>query len=137
MQKGLMISARIASGVLSVFWGLLFFGVIDLAVVFDRTPGFYESYLLETGWGLIYTVLVAAPLIVLAVSPQRTSLTAQIAVVAVCVAVAAVTAFSWRQLLPAAGLLLTAVPIDSERRTSRPERSRPKTLAPPDPYGQC
>jgi hypothetical protein len=107
-----MVPARIASGVLAVFWGVLFFGVIDLAVVFQKTPGFYESYLLETGWGLLYTALIAAPLIVLALNPRMISLRAHIAVVAVCVAVTAIASFSWLQLLPSSGLLLTAVVID-------------------------
>lgn len=56
-------AVRVLAAVLAIFWGYLFFGLIDLAVVFDRTPGFYESYLLETGWGILYSFLVAAPLV--------------------------------------------------------------------------
>jgi hypothetical protein len=54
MHHGLMRGlglARLVAGLCVVFWGYLFFGLIDLAVVLDRTPGFYDSYLLETGWG--------------------------------------------------------------------------------------
>ena len=53
------VGARLIAAVSAVVWGLLFFGVIDLLVAVEHTPGFYESYLLETGWGLLYTFLVA------------------------------------------------------------------------------
>ena len=43
--------ARGLSAALAFFWAVLFFGIIDLTVVFDQLPDFYESYLLETGWG--------------------------------------------------------------------------------------
>jgi hypothetical protein len=106
----------------ATFWGYLFFGLIDLMVVFDRTAGFYESYLLETGWGLLYTVMVAAPLVALAFRSGRPSLVAQVAGVGICVAISAVAAFAWRQLLPAAGLVLTAAILyalsGTPRRTS-------------------
>lgn len=118
-DMGRRVGVRILAAVLAVFWGLLFFGLIDLTVVFDQTPGFYVAYLLETGWGLLYTVLVAAPLVALAIKPGLTSLTAQLAVVAGCVGVTAIAAFSLGQLAPAAGLLLCSVLLDaaSERPT--------------------
>jgi hypothetical protein len=116
----------------ATFWGYLFFGLIDLMVVFDRTAGFYESYLLETGWGLLYTVMVAAPLVALAFRSGRPSLVAQVAGVGICVAISAVAAFAWRQLLPAAGLVLTAAILyalsGTPRRTSCcDESARPKS----------
>jgi hypothetical protein len=102
------VKARLVAAFCAVFWGYLFFGIIDLAVVLDRTPGFYDSYLLETGWGLLFTVLVAAPMAVLSVRPTLVMPVTQVAVVAVCVAVPAVVAPYARLLFPAAGLLLSA-----------------------------
>jgi hypothetical protein len=108
MQPG---GARACAVVLAFFWAVLFFGVIDLTVVFDQTPGFYDSYLLETGWGVLYTWLVAAPLIGLTVQPTLTALFAQLAVVGGCIAVAAHAALAWGQLIPAAGLLGSAAAV--------------------------
>ena len=113
------LAARAMAVALAIFWGYLFYGLIDLMVVFDRTPGFYESYLLETGWGLLYTVMVAAPLVALAFRPGRLSLVAQVAGVGICVAISAVAAFAWRQLLSAAGLVLTAAILYALSRTPR------------------
>ena len=39
------LAARAMAVAFAIFWGYLFYGLIDLMVVFDRTPGFYESYL--------------------------------------------------------------------------------------------
>ena len=123
----------------AIFWGYIFYGLIDFMVVFDRTPGFCESYLLETGWGLLYTVMVAAPLVALAFRPGRLSLVAQVAGVGICVAISAVAAFAWRQLLSAACLVLTAAILYALSRTPRrtsggaesahPKNSRPALAA--------
>jgi hypothetical protein len=48
----------------------LFFGLIDLAVLIDQTPGSYDSYLLETGWGVLCTFLVGAAFISLTMRPE-------------------------------------------------------------------
>ena len=53
----------------AAFWAILFFGVIDLAVPVGKTPGFFDAYLLETGWGVLFTFLVAAPFLSLVVRP--------------------------------------------------------------------
>ncbi|WP_374969004.1 hypothetical protein [Terrabacter sp. BE26] len=79
------------------------------ALPVSETPGFYDSYLLETGWGVLYFGLVAFPLACVAVRVSLDSLIAQVAVAGVAVAVAAVAATTWLQLLPAAGLIGTAV----------------------------
>ena len=54
-----------------MFWGILWFGLIDLLVVIEQDELFHEHYLLESGWGLLYLVLVAVPLVVLAVRPGQ------------------------------------------------------------------
>jgi hypothetical protein len=124
--------ARVVAVAFATFWGYLFFCLIDLMVVFDRTAGFYESYLLETEWGLLYTVMAAAPLVALAFRPGWLSLVAQVAGVGICVAISAVAAFAWRQLLAAAGLVLTAAILyalsGTPRRTScGDESAHPKS----------
>jgi hypothetical protein len=102
-------TAARALAVLSVlWWGLLFFGVIDLMVPIDKTPGFFDSYVLETGWGLLYTFLVAAPCVALAIRPALMMPLVQMAAAGVGVAVTAVVAGSFGQLVPAGLLLLNA-----------------------------
>jgi len=98
------VGARAFAGGSSLFWTLVFMGVVDLAVPIQETPGFYESYLLETGWGVLYTLLVGAAFVSLAVRPGMVMPLTQVGIVAVCVAVTAVAAGSWIQLVP--GLLL-------------------------------
>jgi hypothetical protein len=101
------IGARALAVVSAVFWGYLFFGLIDLAVPLDETPGFYASYLLETGWGVLYTFLVAAAFVSLAVRPRLAMPLAQLAVVAACLVLTALAAGSWVQLLPGVALAAT------------------------------
>jgi hypothetical protein len=83
------------------FWAGFFFGLIDLAVPIDRTPGFYDSYLLETGWGVLYTFLVGAAFISLALRPEMAMPVVQVLLVAACLAVTALAAGAWGQLVPA------------------------------------
>ena len=37
----------------AVFWGFLWFGLIDLLVVLEQDERFHEHYLFESGWGLL------------------------------------------------------------------------------------
>ena len=92
----------------ALFWGFFFYGLIDLLVPVVSMEGFYESYLLETGWGVLYLMLVAVPLLCVAIRPEFTSPIAQVALAGCAVGVIAVLTPAWLQLLPAAGLLLTA-----------------------------
>jgi hypothetical protein len=62
-------AARAFAAVSALWWSVLFFGIIDLTVPFDQDPRFLDNFLLETGWGLLYTFLVAAPLLALALRP--------------------------------------------------------------------
>ena len=73
-----------------------------------QDPRFFDSYLLETGWGLLYTFLVAAPLLAMAIRPGLTMPIVQVAAVGVAVGVTAVVSGSFGQLIPAGLLLLNA-----------------------------
>lgn len=99
-------TARVVAAASAFFWAVLFFGVIDLAVPIERTPGFHESSLLETGWGVLYTFMVGGALAVLTLRPGMVVPLAQLVLVALSLAVTAVAAGAWRQLVPA--LLLAA-----------------------------
>jgi hypothetical protein len=91
-----------------LFWGYIFFGITDLIVPFAGLPEFYDHYLIETGWGLLFTVLVAVPLVVLAVRPELFHASKQIAVVSVAIAIPALlTPALPGHLLTAVGLALT------------------------------
>ena len=102
------LGVRAAAAVSSAVWAILFFGLIDLAVPIDRTPGFYDSYLLETGWGLVYTFLVGAAFLSLTLRPSLTVPLLQVVLVGLCLGVTAVASGSWGQLVPAAVLVLNA-----------------------------
>lgn len=97
-----------AAVVAAVFWAVPFFGLIDLMVPIDRTPGFAESYLVETGWGLFYTVLVAVPLLALAARPRSAPPLWQLAASAAALALTASATSHWGHLLPAVGILASA-----------------------------
>jgi hypothetical protein len=62
--------ARTVAGVAAVLWLVPFFGLVDLLVVPLHDERFGAYYVLETSWGLLYTALVAWPLIMFAVRPQ-------------------------------------------------------------------
>jgi hypothetical protein len=127
---------RTIAAVAAVFWGVFFFGVVDLVAVFlPLEDDFYEQYLLEAGWGVLYFILVTVPLLSVAFVPALSSPVAQVALAGCAVGLAAALTLTWVQLLPAGGLLLTAallyvmgtpapdapaeVPGTSRRRTAR------------------
>ncbi len=72
--------ARVVAARAVVFWGLLWFGLIDLLVVIEQDERFHEHYLFESGWGLLYLVVVAVPLVVLAMRPGDPIACAQLVV---------------------------------------------------------
>ena len=75
---------RVAAVVAAAFWGLFFYGLIDL-LAFLQGEEFHASLLLSTGWGLLYVFLVAAPLCALAFGrgDGGSSVAAELAAVAV------------------------------------------------------
>lgn len=95
----------------AIWWGFLFFGLIDLMTVVIQDDRFYRHYLLESGWGLLYLVLVTVPFLVLVVRPTAGLPLTQVLVVAVAVAAAAALAGYPRLLLPAVGLGLTGAAV--------------------------
>ena len=95
------VAARAVAAASAFIWVFIFFGIIDLAVPVEETPGFYESYLLETGWGVLCTFLVGAAFVSLAARPDMMMPVAQVVLAAVCLAATALAAGSWAQLVPA------------------------------------
>jgi hypothetical protein len=91
-------AARIVAAVTALFWALPMFGLIDLLVVVVNDPDWHASYLLETGWGVLFAVLVAAPLLVYVVRPALGAGVVVVQLLAISVAIAA--AALWTGYLP-------------------------------------
>jgi hypothetical protein len=102
------VAARAVASVAAVFWGFLWFGLIDLLVVVEQDAKFHEDYLFESGWGLLFLVLVAVPLVVLALRPGEPIALAQLVVVTVAVLMGALWRPAWPQASNGAGLALTS-----------------------------
>ncbi|RYP87031.1 hypothetical protein EKO23_07070 [Nocardioides guangzhouensis] len=93
---------------LVAFWSaVMFYGAVDLAVVPTQDDGFYDSYLLETGWGVLFTFLVPLPLVLFAVHLDQLVHVHQSLAVSLGMVLAAILAPSVGQL--ALGLFLAAV----------------------------
>jgi hypothetical protein len=120
--------ARVLAGGLAVFWGFLFYGLIDL-LAFAQGPDFHASLVLSTGWGLLFLVLVAGPLVAVAVRPGTCATAAgQVAIAGVAVGAAAAVSGSPRHLLVAGALLATAAALAAVRPpTSAPARATRRT----------
>jgi hypothetical protein len=100
------LGTRVLAAGSGFLWAFVFMGLVDLAVPMEETPGFYDSYLLETGWGVLYTFLVGGAFLSLALRPGMVMPLVQIVLIAGCVAVTAVAAGSWVQLVPACLLVV-------------------------------
>ena len=100
---------RVVAVLAAGFWGVLFFGLLDL-LAFAQGPEVHASLLLSTGWGLLFVVLVAVPRCTTAFARSAASaaVAAELSAVAVALLAAAAMAASPRHLLPAAGVLATA-----------------------------
>jgi hypothetical protein len=98
-------AGRIVAALLAVFWGYLFYGLIDL-LVFVQGPEFHASFHLETGWGLFFLFLVSAPLVAVAIAPRAVIPAAlqQVLLSGVAAAVGAVLSASPPHLVVAAAL---------------------------------
>lgn len=107
---GLSRSARVVAFLLGLFWGWLFFGLIDL-LVFLQGAEFHESFHLETGWGLLFVFIVAAPLIAVAAAPGRVipAVFQQVLLAAGAVTIGAALSASSTHFLLAIGLGFTAL----------------------------
>jgi hypothetical protein len=102
---GAPVIARVLAVVFALFWAVPFFGVIDLLVVVVQDEVFYEHYIVEAGWGLLYTVLVPVPLIAWAVRPQWLVLAQQVVAAGGAVLMIGVIALVFGQLFVGAVLL--------------------------------
>lgn len=107
LQGARLVAARVVAAVAAVFWGLLWFGLIDLLVVVEQDARFDEDYIFESGWGLLYLVLFAVPLVVLAVRPGAAVALTQLAVVTLAVLIGGLWRPAWPQLWNGLGLVLT------------------------------
>ncbi len=92
--------ALAALGVLIWLIGLM--GIIDLTVPLVPLEDFYDAYLIETSWGLLYTVLLGVPTAVLAFRPQHGAAAQQILAAAAALALGAAAAPEVGHLVPAA-----------------------------------
>lgn len=70
MRGEKLLAARIVAVVGAVFWGWLFYGVQDTLTVFVEGEDFATHYVMESGWGKLFLVLVAVPLVGLACRPR-------------------------------------------------------------------
>lgn len=106
--RGELRAARAVAAVGVVVWCGIYFGVVDLLTPLEQAPGFSRVYLLEAGWGLLFTVLVSFPLLVLVFRPGAPALLAQVTVVGLAVGLTAMASGQLAQLVPAAVLVLNA-----------------------------
>lgn len=98
--------ARGVAAVAAVFWGYFFFGLIDFMTPFTLGEDWADHYLLETGWGLLYLVMVTVPFLVLVARPGIAVALQQLMAVALGVVLSAVLAGSPAHALPGVGIAL-------------------------------
>jgi hypothetical protein len=81
---------RLVAALFTVVALVALFGIIDLAVVFSPSDEFRPRVMLEAGWGLLFTVLVAGAFLAVVIWPMRcTPPLVQVGVVVVALAIAA------------------------------------------------
>jgi len=110
---------RGAAGLLALFWGLLFFGLIDL-LAFLQGEQFHDTILLSTGWGLLFLFLMAGPLVVLCLGRGAWPAAASLEIIAVALGLVAASALSTapRFLLLASGVAVTGIVVSLLGATS-------------------
>ena len=92
--------ARSIAAVAAAFWGLAFFGVIDFLTPFTLGGEWADHYLIETGWGLLYLVMVTVPFLVLIARPGSLLALLELSVVAASLMTGAALAASPAHALP-------------------------------------
>jgi hypothetical protein len=81
-----VVAARFFAGLAAVLFAVPFFGIVDLSTAPSQPGGdFYDYYLLETGWGLLYTFLVPVPFVMWSCRPWWTTPARQLIAIAACV----------------------------------------------------
>lgn len=103
------------------FWLLLFFGLVDLSVplFFRARPEFYEGYLMETGWGVLFTFFAGLPMCFLGARPEWISAALVSAASGVAVLISAIASAQPVQLIIAVALLLPAALVWALARSGR------------------
>lgn len=101
------IGARWGALLVAFWFAVLFYGLIDLFTVPTQDAEFYDTYLLETGWGLLFTFLVPLPLVLFAVRPENLVHARQLIAVAVGIVLASIGTAALGQLV--LGLFLALV----------------------------
>ncbi|WP_199423388.1 hypothetical protein [Actinotalea solisilvae] len=119
-------------------WWIGLMGPIDLTVPIFQPPMFEDAYLVETGWGLLYTVLLGVPTIALAIRPRAAGPALQVLTCAGAIVLAALVSTDLGQLVPAglavalvAGVraLVRAAPGELRDAVGRPARGDRRTTA--------
>jgi hypothetical protein len=102
---------RVAGWGLGGFWLVLFFGLVDLSVplTMQARPEFFDSYLIETGWGVFFTFFVGLPLCFLGARPDWISGALMSAVAGIAVLIGAIASGQLQQLVIVVGLLVPAI----------------------------
>src|ERR1700730_3778316 len=101
---------RLVAALLTVAALVALFGIIDLAVVVVPPDEFRPKVMLEAGWGLLFTVLVAGAFAAVAIWPRRcTPPLVQVGVVVVALAVAAAVGAGGGLLLVAFSLVVAVI----------------------------
>jgi hypothetical protein len=134
-QRG---AIRVIAWTAGGFWLLLFFGLTDLSVpvFFQARPEFYEGYLIETGWGVLFTFFAGLPLCFLGARPAWISAALVSAAAGVAVLIAAVASAQPVQLIIVAALLLPAAAIWALAWSARDADREPSLIqAPVEPSG--
>ena len=117
-QRGAIMAVAWTAG---GFWLLLFFGLVDLSVplFFQGRPEFYEGYLVETGWGVLFTFFAGLPMCFLGARPSWISAALVNAAAGLAVLIAAVASAQPLQLIIVAALLLPAAVVWAIARSGR------------------
>ena len=123
-----MTIARVVAGLAALLWGFFWFGLIDLLVVVTQDERFHQHYLMESGWGLLYLLLVAVPYVVLCVRPGQPVAVVQLWVCSGAVVAAGVWAWQLPAVLNGLGLLASTALVAWLGHAAAPQWRRPGPL---------
>jgi hypothetical protein len=113
------LAIRVIGWTVGAFWLLLFFGLVDLSVplFFQNRPEFYEGYLIETGWGVLFTFFAGIPMCVLGVRSDWISAALLPVASGVAVLIACLASGQPVQLIIVAALLIPSAVVWALSRT--------------------
>ena len=102
-----LVLARSLAVLAAIVWAFGYYGLIDLSVVIIQDERFYDFYLVDAGWGLLYAVLVGFPLVAFAVRPRARVCLQQLIVISAAILICALITPASGQLAPAVLLAVT------------------------------